>query len=69
MTSNRKRARRMNIWRRYQNRIDRLAPQAPTGRAHTDDCLYVIKTNPGYFRAEGWSRRTLDQDPSLRHGA
>ncbi len=67
--SNRKRARRIAVWRAYQRRIDRLAPKAPTPAAYTNSCLFAIKTNPGFFKAEGWSKRTLDRDPSLRHGA
>lgn len=66
MTSNRKRARRLNAWRRYQARIDRLAPKAPTRAAYTEGCLFVIKTNPGFFRAEGWK---IGPRSYLRHGA
>lgn len=66
MTSNRKRARRMKVWRDYQRRIDRLAPKAPTLAAYTNDCLFVIKANPGFFRAEGWK---ISARSDLRHGA
>jgi hypothetical protein len=63
--SRRKRARHIAVWRKYQRRIDLLAPQAPTTAAYTTGCLFVIKTNPGFFRAEGW-----DTDRGhLRHGA
>jgi hypothetical protein len=68
VTSNRKRARRLATWRAYQRRIDNLAPQAPTTAAYTDGCLFVIKTNPGFFRAEGWTRRSMLRT-DLRHGA
>lgn len=65
--SNRKRARRVAIWRAYQRRIERLAPKAPTAAAYTDGGLFVIRTNPGFFRAEGWDLR--GRHTLLRHGA
>jgi hypothetical protein len=58
----------MRAWRGYQRRIDRLAPKAPTTAAYTGGCLFVVKTNPGFFRAEGWSRRAMERT-DLRHGA
>jgi hypothetical protein len=66
VTSNRKRARRMSAWQAYQRRIDRLAPKPPTTAAYTNNCLFVIKTNPGFFRAEGWKTGVRS---ILRHGA
>jgi hypothetical protein len=45
------RRQRRRAWRRYQIRIDRLAPKASTAAAYTSSGRFVIRTNPGYFRA------------------
>jgi hypothetical protein len=63
MTNKRKRARRLTVWRRYQARIDRLTERQPM----TADCLAPMRSNAGFFRAEGWN--TDDVRSFLRHGA
>lgn len=62
MTSKRKQDRRMLIWRRYQNRIDRLVrDQRQRFGAHP------MRVAPGFFRVEGW--KTDNPRTDLRHGA
>lgn len=68
MASKRRRARRITTWRRYQARLDRLAPMAPTPDAYTSDGRFVVKVNQGFFRAEGWDTRGKHRR-MLGHGA
>lgn len=61
MTSRRKRNQRLRIWRKYAIRNDRLV----AGQPHTYRIEHPMRTNPGFFRAEGWNTDRFD----LRHGA
>ena len=64
MASNRKRAHSYAIWRAYLRRCDKLVK----GQQRTSQPGSPMRTTPGFFRAEGWSRRAMDRSV-LRHGA
>jgi len=59
--SRREQERRMRRWLRYAVRNDALV----RGQVLTHDIRHPIRTNPGFFRAEGWSTGARDE---LRHG-
>jgi hypothetical protein len=63
MTSRRKRLRRIAIWRAYQRRNDRLVGDQWKRRIG-----HPMRTNQGYFRAEGFDTRHRWWR-ELRHGA
>jgi hypothetical protein len=61
VVSRRKQGRRIAVWRKYAARNDRLV----AGQPHTYRIEHPMRTNPGFFRAEGFNTGRFD----LRHGA
>jgi hypothetical protein len=64
MVSNRRRARRLAVWRAYVRRIDRLVE----GQVRPSQPGSPMRVTSGFLRAEGWDTRGIHRR-EMGHGA